>query len=90
MTSSSWAPEIASALPFLSWEELPQHATTVVEEMFLATDDAYYFTDDPLQPVTFEDVQPGDLLAIEDHVGILYQDRSPGGGGANSRLSGRK
>jgi hypothetical protein len=71
----------ATALPFMSWEEIPLHATTVVEEMFLATDDAYYFTDDPLRPVTFEDVQPGDLLAIEDHVGILYQDRSPGGGG---------
>jgi len=71
----------ASSLPFMSWEELPQYATTVVEEMFLANDDAYYFTDDPLRPVTFEDVQPGDLLAIEDHIGILYQDRSPGGGG---------
>jgi len=71
----------ASGLPFMSWEELPQHAATVVEEMFLATDDAYYFSDDPLRRVTFEDVQPGDLLVIEDHVGILYQDRSPGGGG---------
>jgi hypothetical protein len=71
----------ASGLPFISWEELPQHATPVVEEMYLATDDAYYYTADPLRPVTFEDVQPGDLLVIEDHVGVLYQDRSPGGGG---------
>jgi hypothetical protein len=71
----------ATGLPFISWEELPHYATTVVEEMYLATDDAYYYTADPLRPVTFEDVQPGDLLVIEDHVGVLYQDRSPGGGG---------
>ena len=23
----------------------------------------------------------GDLVSIEDHVGVLYQDRGPGGGG---------
>ena len=71
----------ASDLPFISWEELPEHAAMVVEEMFLGTDDVYYFSDGPLRAVTFEDVHPGDLLVIEDHVGILYQDRSPGGGG---------
>jgi hypothetical protein len=53
----------------------------VVEEMFLAEDGIYYYTDDPFRPVTFDEVHPGDLLSIEDHVGVLYQDRSPGGGG---------
>ena len=49
--------------------------------MFLADDGTYYYTMDPLRPVTFDDVRVGDLLSIEDHVGILYQDRGPGGGG---------
>ena len=72
---------LGSELPFVSWEELPEHATVVVDEMFLAQDGHYYFTLDPLRQVTFDEVGVGDLITIEDHVGVLYQDRSPGGGG---------
>ena len=54
---------------------------TVVADMFLADDGAYYYADDPLRPVTFDDVSVGDLVSIEDHVGVLYQDRGPGGAG---------
>jgi len=68
-------------LPFFGWEELEERGTIVVAEMFLAVDGIYYHTDDPLRPVTFDEVQAGDLLSIEDHVGVLYQDRGPGGGG---------
>ncbi|MFQ5744040.1 MAG: hypothetical protein ACE5HV_10680 [Acidobacteriota bacterium] len=68
-------------LPFFSWRQLPDYASTVVEEMFLAEDGTYYFTDDPPRAVTFDDVRIGDLLAIEDHVAVIYQDRGPGGGG---------
>jgi len=80
-------------LPFFGWEELPEYSTVVIDEMFLANDGAYYFTNDPLRPVTFEDVRVGDLLTIEDHVGVLYQDRGPGGAGdgilnAGDRLLG--
>lgn len=71
----------AADLVFFGWEELANRATVVVEEMFLAEDGIYYYTDDPFRPVTFDEVHPGDLLSIEDHVGVLYQDRSPGGGG---------
>ena len=68
-------------LPFFGWEDLPARAELVVEEMFLADDGNYYHTADPLRPVTFEEVRPGDLVTIEDHVGVLYEDRSPGGAG---------
>ena len=64
------------------WERLPSVATVIVEEMFLAADDgAYYYTDDPLERVGWDTVRPGDLIVIEDHVGVLYEDRGPGGGG---------
>ncbi len=66
---------------FTSWEELPTVAETVVADMFLARDGNYYFANDPLRAVTFDVVRPGDLLAIEDHVGVLYEDRGPGGAG---------
>jgi len=71
----------AAELPFFGWEELGAQGSVVVTEMFLATDGNYYYTDDPLRPVTYEEVQVGDLLSIEDHVGVLYQDRGPGGAG---------
>lgn len=71
----------AGELPFFGWQELPERAAVVIEEMFLAADGTYYHTAEPLRPVTFDEVQPGDLLSIEDHVGVLYQDRGPGGGG---------
>lgn len=66
---------------FVDWERLPEVAGVVVEEMFLASDGAYYHTDDPLRAVSWEDLRPGDLVVIEDHVGVLYEDRGPGGGG---------
>lgn len=71
----------AANMEFFGWEDLGEWGTTVVEEMFLAEDGTYYYTYDPVRPVTFDEVQAGDLLSIEDHVGVLYQDRSPGGGG---------
>lgn len=63
------------------WQELPQHGELVVADMFLANDGTYYYTDDPLRPVRWGEVKAGDVLAIDDHVGILYEDRGPGGGG---------
>ncbi len=83
----------AEELPFFGWEELAERGAVVVEEMFLAGDGNYYYTDDPLRPVTFAEVRVGDLLSIEDHVGVLYQDRGPGGAGdgvlnAEDRLLG--
>lgn len=71
----------AADMQFFGWEELGEWGTVVVEEMFLADDGIYYYTGDPVRPVTFDEVQVGDLLSIEDHIGVLYQDRSPGGGG---------
>lgn len=68
-------------LPFFGWQELAERGEVVVAEMYLADDGGYYYTDDPLRPVTFEEVRVGDLLSIEDHVGVLYQDRGPGGAG---------
>lgn len=65
----------------VSWEQLPHIAELLIEDMFLARDGTYYHTDDPLRPVTFDQVHPGDLLTIEDHVGVLYEDRGPGGAG---------
>lgn len=67
--------------PLVSWERLDEIADLVVDDMFLANDGTYYFTSDPRQPVTYDAVQPGDLLVIEDHIGVLYEDRGPGGGG---------
>lgn len=67
--------------PLVDWDELPEVAVVAVDEMFLATDGTYYWTDDPLRPVTWHDVSAGDLVAIEDHVGVLWEDRGPGGGG---------
>lgn len=71
----------ATELPYFGWQQLAERGAVVVAEMFLADDDAYYYSDDPLRPVTFDEVRVGDLLAIEDHVGVLYQDRGPGGAG---------
>jgi len=71
----------AEDLPFFPWEELAERGDVVVAEMFLADDGNYYYTYDPLRPVTFDEVRVGDLLSIEDHVGVLYQDRGPGGAG---------
>lgn len=65
----------------VDWEELPRVAEVLVDEMFLANDGAYYYTDDPLQVVSWDGLRPGDLIVIEDHVGVLYEDRGPGGGG---------
>jgi len=67
--------------PLLAWDRLPDVADVVVADMFLANDGIYYYTDDPMQPVRFGEVQVGDLLTIEDHVGVVYQDRGRGGGG---------
>ncbi len=63
------------------WEDLPRHAELVVRDMFLANDGIYYYTDDPLRSVTWDEVRKGDILAIDDHIGVLYEDRGPGGGG---------
>lgn len=68
-------------LPFFDSAELPRRGDTVVDEMYLADDGVYYWSRDPLRPITWETVQVGDLLAIEDHIGVLYQDRGPGGAG---------
>jgi hypothetical protein len=64
-----------------TWEQLEAVADVVVDDMFLASDGAYYWTRDPLRPVDWGTVQVGDILAIEDHVGIVFEDRGPGGGG---------
>jgi hypothetical protein len=71
----------AGDLPFFGWQELAERGVIVVAEMYLADDGTYYYSDDPLRPVTFDEVRVGDLLSIEDHVGVLYQDRGPGGAG---------
>jgi len=71
----------ADEMPFFGWQELATRGEVVVDEMFLADDGIYYHMNDPLRPVTFEEVRVGDLLSIEDHVGVLYQDRGPGGAG---------
>lgn len=78
----------AEAMDFFGWERLADRGKVVVREMFLANDGTYYFTDDPLRSVTYDDVAVGDLLAIEDHVGVLYQDRGPGGAGDGVLNSG--
>lgn len=68
-------------LPYFSWEELASRGEVVVDEIFLGDDDVYHPYRDPGRQITWGEVRPGDLVAIEDHVGVLYQDRSPGGGG---------
>ena len=68
-------------MEFWGWQQLENRGEVVVLDMFLGNDGFYYFTDDPMRAVTFEDVRVGDLVAIEDHVGVLYQDRGPGGAG---------
>ncbi|MGD8816815.1 MAG: hypothetical protein PVJ51_06485 [Acidobacteriota bacterium] len=72
---------LGADLPFFGWQELAARGEVVVEEMYLANDGTYYYTDDPLRPVTFDEVRVGDLVSIEDHVCVLYQDRGPGGPG---------
>ncbi len=67
--------------PLITWESLDQVADIVVDDMFLASDGSYYWTNDPLRVVDWETVQAGDIVTIEDHVGIIFQDRGPGGGG---------
>ena len=67
--------------PILPWDRLDEIADTVVDDMFLAADGTYYWTSDPLRPVGFDVVRPGDILTIDDHAGVLYEDRGPGGGG---------
>lgn len=79
--------QLGADLPFFGWEQLADRGEVIVAEMFLADDGVYYHTDDPLRPVSFEEVRIGDLLSIEDHVGVLYQDRGPGGAG-NGILDG--
>ena len=69
------------SLPYFSWEELSNHADLLVDDMFLANDGTYYYSNDPLRPVTFDRVRPGDIVAIDDHIGVLFEDRGPGGGG---------
>lgn len=66
---------------YVPWESLPERARVIVEDMFLATDGSYYYSDDPLRAVGWDSVQPGDIVTIDDHVGILFEDRGPGGGG---------
>lgn len=63
------------------WERLEENAEIVVADMFLGADGNYYHAADPRRAVDWRTVRAGDLLAIEDHVGILYEDRGPGGGG---------
>ncbi len=65
----------------ITWESLDQVADIVVDDMFLANDGGYYWTRDPLRPVDWGTVEIGDIVTIEDHVGIIFQDRGPGGGG---------
>lgn len=65
----------------ITWESLDQVADVVVDDMFLANDGGYYWTRDPLRAVDWGTVQIGDIVTIEDHVGIIFQDRGPGGGG---------
>ena len=67
--------------PLITWERLDQVADVVVDDMFLANDGGYYWTRDPLRAVEWGTVQVGDIVSIEDHVGIAFQDRGPGGGG---------
>lgn len=67
--------------PLITWESLDQVADVIVDDMFLASDGGYYWTRDPLRAVDWETVQVGDIVTIEDHVGIIFQDRGPGGGG---------
>ena len=67
--------------PLVTWERLDQVAEIVVDDMFLASDGGYYWTREPLRPVDWESVQVGDLVTIEDHVGIIFEDRGPGGAG---------
>lgn len=65
----------------VTWENLDQVADVVVDDMFLANDGGYYWTRDPLRAVDWSTVQVGDIVTIDDHVGIIFQDRGPGGGG---------
>ncbi len=67
--------------PILPWDRLDEIADPIVDDMFLASDGTYYWTSDPLRPVGFDVVQPGDVLTIDDHAGVLYEDRGPGGSG---------
>ncbi len=67
--------------PILPWDRLQEIADLVVDDMFLAVDGTYYWTNDPLRAVDFDIVRPGDILTIDDHAGILYEDRGPGGAG---------
>ncbi len=63
------------------WTQLDRVADRVLAEIFMARDGIYYHGDDPLRPVRWGEVRAGDLLVIEDHVGVLLEDRGPGGGG---------
>ncbi len=67
--------------PILPWDRLEDIADRVVDDMFLAVDGAYYWTSDPLRAVGFDVVRQGDILTIDDHAGVLYEDRGPGGAG---------
>lgn len=67
--------------PLITWESLDDVADVVVDDMFLANDGGYYWTRDPLRAVDWGTVQAGDIVTIDDHVGIIFQDRGPGGGG---------
>lgn len=67
--------------PAPDWQRLDDLADVVVDDMFLATDGGYYYSADPRRAVSWATVRPGDVLAIEDHVGVLFEDRGPGGGG---------
>lgn len=71
--------QLGRDLPFHSWSELPRHADLVADDIFLARDGLYYYGRDPLRQVRFGEVQVGDLLAIDDHVGVLLEDRGPEG-----------
>jgi hypothetical protein len=66
---------------YLPWERLEDRAEVIVDDMFLATDGSYYYSADPLRAVDWSTVRPGDLVTIDDHVGVLLEDRGPGGGG---------
>lgn len=70
---------LANGVP--DWERLEELADVVVDDMFLGEDGGYYHSSSPRRAVDWQTVRPGDVLAIEDHVGILYEDRGPGGGG---------
>jgi len=63
------------------WERLADLADVVVDDMFIGRDGNYYWSSDPRLVVRWDLLRPGDLVTIDDHVGVLVEDRGPGGAG---------